>query len=68
MKLFITHKRVAQKGTFVQSVLERSLGVTGSCVTRIVDERELSKEVRLSYQIDWARPARMSPLFLKRRK
>jgi hypothetical protein len=52
-----------QRGTFVQSVLDRSFGVIGSCVPRIVDERELSKEVRSRYQIDRARPARTSPLF-----
>ena len=30
----------------------RYLGVTGSCVTRIVAERQLSEEVRLRYQVD----------------
>ena len=30
----------------------RYLGVTGSCVTRIVAERELLEEVRLRYQIN----------------
>jgi len=49
--------------TFVQSVLDGSLGVTGFCVTRIVDEKQLSEEVRSRYQIGWARPARTSPLF-----
>ena len=44
-------------------MFNRSLGVIGSCVTGIVDERELSKEVRSRYQIDWARPARTSLLF-----
>ena len=30
----------------------RYLGVTGSCVTRIVAERQLSEKVRLRYQVD----------------
>ncbi len=47
----------------MQSVLDGSLGVTGSCVTRIVDEKQLSEEVRSRYQVGWARPARTSPLF-----
>ena len=39
-------------GAFVQSVLERSLGVTGSRVRRIVEGRQLSEEVRSRHQID----------------
>jgi len=39
----------------------RYLGVTGSCVTRIVAERQLTEGVRLKYQNLQARPARTSP-------
>ena len=39
----------------------RYLGVTGSCVTRIAAERQLTEEVRLKYQNLQARPARTSP-------
>ena len=35
----------------------RYLGVTGSCVTRIVAERQLTEDVRLKYQSGQARPA-----------
>ena len=36
----------------MQSALERSLGVTGSRVRRIVEGRQLSEEVRSRHQID----------------
>ena len=39
-------------------------GVTGSCMTRIVTERELPEEVRSRCQVDPARSARASSLFL----
>ena len=39
----------------------RYLGVTGSCVTWIVAERQLTEDVRLKYQNLQARPARTSP-------
>ena len=39
----------------------RYLGVTGSCVTRIVAERQLTEDVRLKYQNLQARPVRTSP-------
>lgn len=35
----------------------RYLGVTGSCVTRIVAERQLTEDVRLKYQNGQGRPA-----------
>jgi hypothetical protein len=35
----------------------RYLGVTGSCVTRIVAERQLTEDVRLKYENRQARPA-----------
>jgi len=39
----------------------RYLGVTGSCVTRIVAERQLTKAPMLKYQNLQARPVRTSP-------
>jgi len=39
----------------------RYLGVTGSCVTRIVAERQFTKDLMLKYQNLQARPARTSP-------
>lgn len=39
----------------------RYLGVTASCVTRIVAARPLSQEVKLAYQFIYARSARTSP-------
>jgi CRP-like cAMP-binding protein len=44
--------QVAVKGLgYSGAEVARYLGVTGSCVTRIVAERRLSEEVRLSYKI-----------------
>ncbi len=44
--------QMAVKGLGYSGVeVARFLGVSGSCVTRIVAERELSEEVRLKYQI-----------------
>jgi hypothetical protein len=40
------------RGMLVQSVPDRSLGVAGSWGRRIVAERQVSKEVRLRYQVD----------------
>jgi hypothetical protein len=39
----------------------RYLGVTGSCVTRIVAERQFTKDLMLKYRNLQARPARTSP-------
>lgn len=60
--LVVVSGAVSTKGTFVQSVLESSLGVTGSRVTRIVEAKQLSEEVRSRHQIAQARPAGTSPL------
>ena len=54
--------QVAVKGLgYSGAEVARYLGVTGSCVTRIVAEGELTEEVRLKYQELRARPARTSP-------
>jgi hypothetical protein len=44
--------QVAVKGLgYSGAEVARYLGVTGSCVTRIVGGRELPEEIRLKYQI-----------------
>jgi len=54
--------QVAVKGLgYSGAEVARYLGVTGSCVTRIVAERQLKEEVSLKYQNLQARPARTSP-------
>jgi hypothetical protein len=54
--------QVAVKGLgYSGAEVARYLGVTGSCVTRIVAERQLTEDVRLKYENLQARPARTSP-------
>ena len=44
--------QIAVKGLgYSGAEVARYLGVTGSCVTRIAGERELSEEVKLIYQV-----------------
>ena len=50
--------QIAVKGFgYSGAEVARYLGVTGSCVTRIVTERQLTEDVRLKYQSGQARPA-----------
>lgn len=54
--------QVAVKGLgYSGAEVARYLGVSSSCVTRIVAERGLSEQVRLRYQDLYARSARTSP-------
>lgn len=44
--------QIAVKGLgYSGAEVARYLGVTGSCVTRIVAERQLSEEAKLRYQL-----------------